>query len=250
MENTWSLSALLGTSFCFQLKWCIYFMLGILKLLRTLTSFISASSLMHFTHSKIIRDIYEVNTMHNRLSYLVIFLFLVSFIYLRMWSLEMGRLPGQGRPGNTPSSNGTRYYLIRLLMWFVMQHSQELIFLVDRNSHSFTPVRILSKFIYAATLLRTSPIEGCLVVPPRVWGLFFQQGFVLPTHSFAVRSSLSEPGWPENPTCLLHVILRSSKYSPRDQCWTTWFFNEHTQCGLLLFNIKEKHNPRSKPFAV
>ena len=147
MEKTWSLNALLRTSFCFQLKWCIYFMLGILKLLCTLTSFISASSLMHFTHSKIIRDIYEVNTMHNRLSYLVIFLFLVPFIHLRMWSLEMGRLPGQGRPGNTPSSNGTRYYLIWFLMWFVMQHGQELIFLVDRNSHSFTPVTILSKFI-------------------------------------------------------------------------------------------------------
>lgn len=93
-EKPWSLNVLLRTSFCFQLKWCIYFMLGILKLLCTLTSFISASSLMHFTHSKIIRDTYEVNTMHNRLSYLVIFLLLVSFIHLHMWSLEMGRLPG------------------------------------------------------------------------------------------------------------------------------------------------------------
>lgn len=56
-----------------MLTWCIYFMLGILELLCTITSLISPSSLMPFTHSKIIRVIYEVNTMHNRLNFLVIF---------------------------------------------------------------------------------------------------------------------------------------------------------------------------------
>lgn len=82
-----SLNVFLKTSFCFQLKWCIYFMPGILKMLCGLTSFIFASSLMHFTHSRIIRDISEVNNIHNKLSYLVIFLFLVSLIHLHMWSL-------------------------------------------------------------------------------------------------------------------------------------------------------------------
>lgn len=82
-----SLSDFLGTSFCFQLKWCFCFMPGILKLLCALTSFISASSLMRFTHSRIIRAIYEVNMMHNRLSYIVIFLFLVPLIHLLMRSL-------------------------------------------------------------------------------------------------------------------------------------------------------------------
>ena len=54
-----SLSDFLRTSFCFQLKWCFCFMPGILKLLCALTSFISASSLMRFTHSRIIRAIYD-----------------------------------------------------------------------------------------------------------------------------------------------------------------------------------------------
>lgn len=71
MEKNWSLNAFLRTSFCFQLRWCIYFMLGILEY--TITSFISPSSLMPFTHSKIIRVIYEVNKMHNRLNFLVFF---------------------------------------------------------------------------------------------------------------------------------------------------------------------------------
>lgn len=38
-----------------------------------ITSFISPSSLIPFTHSKIIRVIYEVNTMYNRINFLVIF---------------------------------------------------------------------------------------------------------------------------------------------------------------------------------
>lgn len=46
-------------------------MLGILEY--NITSFVSPSSLMPFTHSKIIRVIYEVNKMHNRLNFLVFF---------------------------------------------------------------------------------------------------------------------------------------------------------------------------------
>lgn len=38
-----------------------------------ITSFISPSSLLPFTHSKIIRVIYEVNTMYNMINFLVVF---------------------------------------------------------------------------------------------------------------------------------------------------------------------------------